>query len=79
MSVPARAAALAAAVIVVVGLGVFVALYFIGGTSALPNVHYAASGGQVNVVLQEDPQNNSASKPVWVSYYVMCRTTPRIR
>jgi hypothetical protein len=70
VSVPARAAALAAAVIVVVGLGVFVALYFIGGNSALPNVHYAASGGHVNVVLQEDPQNNSASKPDWVSYYV---------
>jgi hypothetical protein len=70
VSVPARAAALAAAVIVVVGLGVFVALYFIGGTSALPNIHYAASGGHVDVVLQEDPQNNSASKPDWVSYYV---------
>ncbi len=70
MSVPARAAALLAAVVVVVGLGVFVALYYIGGTSALPNVHYTGSGGQVNVVLQEDPQNDSASKPDWVSYYV---------
>ena len=70
MSVPARAAALAAAFVVVVGLGVFVALYFIGGNSALPTVRYAASGGQVNVVLQEDPQNDSASKPDWVSYYV---------
>jgi hypothetical protein len=70
VSVPARAAALAAAFVVVVGLGVFVALYFIGGNSALPTVHYAASGGQVNVVLQEDPQNDSASKPDWVSYYV---------
>jgi len=75
VSVPARAAALAAAVIVVVGLGVFVALYFIGGNSALPTVHYAASGGQVNVVLQEDPQNNSASKPDWVSYYVQDPTS----
>jgi hypothetical protein len=75
VSVSARAAALAAAVIVVVGLGVFVALYFIGGNSALPNVHYAASGGQVNVVLQEDPQNNSASKPDWVSYYVQDPTS----
>jgi len=70
VSVAARATALIVAVVVVVGLGVFVALYFIGGTSALPVVHYAASGGQVNVVLQEDPQNNSASKPDWVSYYV---------
>ena len=70
MSVPARAAALLVAVAAVVGLGVFVALYYIGGTSALPNVHYTASGGQVNVMLQEDPGNNSASKPSWVTYYV---------
>jgi hypothetical protein len=70
VSVAARAAALLVAVVVVAGLGVFVALYFIGGTSALPTVHYTASGGQVNVVLQEDPQNDSASKPDWVSYYV---------
>lgn len=70
MSVAARAAALAAAVAVVVGIGVFVVLYYIGGQSSLPNVHYTASGGQVNVVLQEDPQNNSSSRPDWVSYYV---------
>ena len=70
MSVPARAAALALAVAAVVGLGVFVALYYVGGQSALPVVAYTASAGQVNVVLQEDPQNNSASKPDWVSYYV---------
>jgi hypothetical protein len=68
--VPARAAALLAAVAVVVGLGVFVAVYYIGGASSLPTVRYTASGGQVNVVLQEDPQNDSASKPDWVSYYV---------
>jgi hypothetical protein len=70
VSVPARAVALAFAFLVVVGLGVFTAIYYIGGTSALPTVHYSASGGQVNVVLQEDPQNNSATKPDWVSYYV---------
>ena len=70
MSVAARAVALAAAVAVVVGVGVFVSLYYIGGQSALPNVHYTASAGVVNVMLQEDPQNNSASKPDWVSYFV---------
>jgi hypothetical protein len=70
VSVPARAAALLAAVAVVVGLGIFVAVYYIGGASSLTTVHYSASGGQVNVVLQEDPQNDSASKPDWVSYYV---------
>jgi hypothetical protein len=66
----ARAAALAAAVAVVAGLGIFVAVYYIGGQSALPTVSYTAAVGQVNVVLQEDPQNNSSSKPDWVSYYV---------
>jgi hypothetical protein len=70
VSVPARAAALIVAFLIVVGLGVFTAIYYIGGTSALPVVHYTGSNGQVNVTLQEDPQNNSASKPDWVSYYV---------
>jgi hypothetical protein len=51
-------------------VGVFVAVYYIGSaTTELPTVHYTASGGQVNVVLQEDPQNDSASRPDWVSYY----------
>jgi hypothetical protein len=70
VSVPARAAVLIAAFLVVVGLGVFAAVYYIGGQNALPTVHYSASAGQANVVLQEDPQNDSASKPDWVSYYV---------
>jgi hypothetical protein len=71
VSVPARAVALLVAVAAVIGLGTFAALYFIGGASHLPVVHYTASGGQVNVVLQEDPQNDpSSAKPDWVSYYV---------
>jgi hypothetical protein len=70
VSLPARVAALAVAVAAVVGAGIFVALYYVGGQSSLPMVNYTASAGQVNVVLQEDPQNNSASKPDWVSYYV---------
>jgi hypothetical protein len=57
------------AFLIVVGLGLFVAFYYIGSASSLPTVHYTASGGQVNVVLQEDPQNNSSSKPDWVSYF----------
>ena len=75
MSVPARAAGLIVALLVVVGLGVFTAVYYIGGQNNLQTVHYAASGGQVNVVLQEDPQNDSATKPDWVSYYVQDPTT----
>jgi hypothetical protein len=70
VSLPARAAALAVAFLIVVGLGVFTALYYIGSASTqLTTVHYSASGGQVNVVLQEDPQNNTATRPDWVSYY----------
>jgi hypothetical protein len=75
--VPARAAALAVAVLVVVGIGVFVALYYMGSQDQLTNVHYAAAGGQVNVVLQEDPQNNSSSRPDWVSYFVQDPKTHR--
>ena len=69
MSVAARAASLSVAFLLVVGLGVFVALYYVGAASSLPTVHYTASGGQVNVVLQEDPGNDSATKPNWVTYY----------
>jgi hypothetical protein len=65
-----RAAGLIVAFLVVVGLGVFTAVYYLGGQNQLTTVHYSASGGQVNVVLQEDPQNDSSSKPDWVSYYV---------
>jgi len=76
VSVPARAAALFVAFLIVVGLGVFTALYYIGSASTqLTTVHYAASGGQVNVVLQEDPQNDSATRPDWVSYYTQDPTS----
>jgi hypothetical protein len=75
VSVAARAASLLVAFLVVVGLGTFVAVYFIGSASALPTVHYTASGGQVNVVLQEDPGNDSATKPNWVTYYTQDPTT----
>ena len=70
MSVPARVAALTVAFLIVAALGVFTALYYIGSaTTQLTTVHYSASGGQVDVVLQEDPQNDSASRPDWVTYY----------
>jgi hypothetical protein len=68
--VPARAVTLLVAFAAVVGGAVFIIIHYIG--SSLPVVDYTsmAHGGQVNVVLQEDPQNNSASKPDWVSYFV---------
>jgi hypothetical protein len=76
VSVPARAAALAVAFLIVVGLGVFVAYYYIGAaTTQLQTIHYSASGGVANVVLQEDPGNNSATRPAWVTYYTQDPTT----
>jgi hypothetical protein len=76
VSVLVRAVALTAAFLAVVGLGIFVAVYYIGAaTTQLPIVHYTASNGQVNVVLQEDPQNDSTTRPDWVSYYTQDPTT----
>jgi hypothetical protein len=64
------------ALLIVVGLGVFVGYYYIGSaTTQLQTIHYAASGGQVNVMLQEDPQNGSATTPDWVTYYTQDPTT----
>jgi hypothetical protein len=70
VSVALRAVSLTVAFLLVLGLGLFVAFYYIGSASSLPVVHYEASGGQVNVVLQEDAQNDTASRPDWVTYYV---------
>ena len=76
MSVSARAAVLIVAFLAVVGLGIFVAVYYIGSaTTQLPIVHYTASNGQTDVVLQEDPQNDSATRPDWVTYYTQDPTT----
>jgi hypothetical protein len=71
VSVPARVVTLLVAFAVVVAGAVYVVAHFI--VASPPTVDYtgAAHGGVVNVVLQEDPQNNSSSVPDWVSYYVM--------
>ena len=70
MSLPARIVTLLVAFAAVVAGAVFIVIHYLG--SSLPVVNYAsaASGGVVNVVLQEDPQNNSSTEPDWVSYFV---------
>ena len=73
MSLPARIAALLVAfAAVAVGAAFIVVHYFLGSP---PQITFNASGGVTHVVLQEDPQNNSASEPGWVSYYVQNPTT----
>ena len=70
MSVPVRVVTLLVAFAAVVAGAVFVVAHYL--VSSPPTVDFTsmASGGQVNVVLQEDPQNNSSSTPDWVSYFV---------
>ena len=70
MSLPARIVTLLVAFAAVVAGAVFIVVHYLG--SSLPVVNYSpeASGGQVNVVMQEDPQNDSATEPDWVTYFV---------
>ena len=72
VSVPVRVATLLVAFLAVVAGTVFMVVHFLLGAGGPPTVDFtsAASGGQVNVVLQEDAQNSVSSKPDWVSYFV---------
>jgi hypothetical protein len=73
--VPARIAALLVAFVAVVAGAVFVVVHYIGGGPPTVDYTSVAHGGQVNVVLQEDPQNTVSSHPDWVSYFVQDPTT----
>ena len=68
MSVPVRITALLVAFAAVAVGAAFIVVHYLLGSP--PTVTYNATGGVTNVVLQEDPQNNSSSKPDWVSYFV---------
>ena len=57
MSLPARVTTLLIAFVVVVAFAVFVAMHFLAGQPPTEDYVPYASGGQVNVVLQTDPQN----------------------
>jgi hypothetical protein len=70
VSLPARIVTLLVAFAAVVAGAVFIVVHYLGGSLQVVDYTSAASGGVVNVVLQEDPQNNSSSEPDWVSYYV---------
>jgi hypothetical protein len=68
VSLPVRITALLVAFAAVVVGAAFIVVHYLLGNP--PTVTFNASGGVTNVVLQEDPQNNSSSQPEWVSYYV---------
>jgi hypothetical protein len=71
--VPVRITALLVAFAAVVVGAAFIVVHYVLGSP--PTVTFNASGGVTNVVLQEDPQNNSSSKPDWVSYFVQDPST----
>jgi hypothetical protein len=73
VSLPVRITALLVAFAAVVVGAAFIVVHYLLGNP--PTVTFNASGGVTNVVLQEDPQNNSATQPEWVSYYVQNPTT----
>ena len=78
MSLPARVATLTVAFLAVVALAVFVVVhYFLAGP---PTVDYTSgvtpdTGANVNVVMQEDPQNTVSTHPDWVSYFIQDPST----
>jgi hypothetical protein len=70
VSLPARVATLVVAFLAVVAAVVFVVIHYIAAQPTTVNYAPYASNGQVNVVLQTDPQNTVTTKPDWVSYFV---------
>jgi hypothetical protein len=70
VSLPARVTTLLIAFIAVAAVVTFVAVHFILASPPVINYTPYASGGQVNVVLQTDPQNTVTNKPDWVSYFI---------
>jgi hypothetical protein len=70
VSLPVRVVTLLVAFAAVVVGAVFVVIHYLLGGPPVVDYTSMASGGQVNVVLQEDPQNGVTSTPDWVSYFV---------
>jgi hypothetical protein len=72
MSLPVRVATLLVAFLAVLGGVIFVVIhYFLAGPAVIDFTAGASGPGkQVNIVLQEDPQNTVTTKPDWVSYFI---------
>jgi hypothetical protein len=70
VSLPVRVVTLLVAFAAVVVGAVFIVIHYLLGGPPVVDYTSMASGGQVNVVLQEDAQNTVSSTPDWVSYFV---------
>jgi hypothetical protein len=70
VSLPVRVVTLLVAFAAVVAGTVFIVVHYLIAGPPVVDYTSMASGGQVNVVMQEDPQNNTTTTPNWVSYFV---------
>jgi hypothetical protein len=73
VSLPARIATLTVAFLAVAALAVFVVVhYFLAGPQTVDFTAGVSpdTGANVNVVMQEDPQNTVSTHPDWVSYFI---------
>jgi hypothetical protein len=70
VSLPVRITTLLIALVAVVAGGVYLVVHYIGGSPPWVDYSPQASGGQVNIMLQEDAQNTVTNEPDWVSYFI---------
>jgi len=78
VSLPARVATLLVAFLAFAALAVFVVVhYFLASPQTVDFTSGVTpdTGANVNVVLQEDPQNTVSTHPDWVSYFIQNPTT----
>jgi hypothetical protein len=70
VSLPVRVATLLVAFAAVIAGAVFVVTHYLLAGPPVEDFTATASGGQVNVTMQADPQNTVTDKPDWVSYFI---------
>jgi acyl-CoA synthetase (AMP-forming)/AMP-acid ligase II len=75
VSLQTRAATLFVAFAAVIAGAVFIIIHYLLGKPATVDYTAVAKNGQVNVVLQDDPQTTVSSRPDWVSYFIQDPTT----
>jgi hypothetical protein len=74
VSLPARVGTLIVAFLAVVAGGWFLVVHYLLGGPPVEDFTAGASG-QVNITMQEDPQNTVTSRPDWVSYFIKSPAT----
>jgi hypothetical protein len=74
VSLPVRIGTLILAFLLVAAGGAFLVVHYFLYKPAT-EVFHAGPSGQVNIMMQEDPQNTVSTHPDWVSYFIKNPTT----